>query len=113
MIREWLQVVVNMLSSPLTGNPAPWIAFSFNPDAVRDARSRGLPVMFGDGSNINVMNAATGASPLTSPAVMRDFFWYFCMLSPENSPKKHELFDLKLRKCPITIVAIGRNSWVC
>lgn len=56
-----MQVVVNMLSSPLTGNPASWIAFSFNPEAVRDARKRGLPVLFGDGSNINVMRAATGA----------------------------------------------------
>lgn len=52
-----------MLSSPLTGVPAPWIAFSFNPDAVRDARKRKLPVLFGDGSNINVMRAATDLQP--------------------------------------------------
>jgi voltage-gated potassium channel Kch len=58
-----------MLSSPLTGNPTPWIAFSFNPDAVRDARKLGLPVLFGDGSNINVMRAATSA-----PLDCHDFF---------------------------------------
>lgn len=65
-----LQVVVNMLSSPLTGNPASWIAFSFNPEAVRDARKRGLPVLFGDGSNINVMKAATGANTMHLPSLL-------------------------------------------
>lgn len=52
-----------MISSPLTGNPAPWVAFSFNPEAVREARGQGLPVLFGDGSNASVLGAATGAAP--------------------------------------------------
>ena len=58
-----VQVVANMLSSPLTGNPAKWVAFSFNPEAVREARGQGLPVLFGDGSKSSVLGAATSASP--------------------------------------------------
>eukprot|EP00892_Ulva_mutabilis_P002658 jgi/Ulvmu1/12393/UM009_0039.1 len=60
---EASQVVANMLSSPLTGNPARWVAFSFNPEAVREARGQGLPVLFGDGSNASVLGAATAAAP--------------------------------------------------
>lgn len=52
-----------MLQSPLTGEPLPWIAFSFNPEAVRIANEKGLPVFFGDGSNPNTLAAAADAAP--------------------------------------------------
>lgn len=82
-----VQVVANMLSSPLTGNPAKWVAFSFNPEAVREARTQGLPVLFGDGSKSSVLGAATSASP--------------------------RAFVLSLRSHPQTIQALRnvRHSW--
>ena len=61
--RSYVQVVSNMLQSPLTGEPLPWLAFSFNPEAVRIANEKGLPVFFGDGSNATTLAAAAGTAP--------------------------------------------------
>lgn len=58
-----MQVVSNMLASPLTGSPLPWIAFSFNPEAVRAANNKSLPVFFGDGANPAVLAAVTPKPP--------------------------------------------------
>lgn len=52
-----------MLASPLTGEPLTWLAFSFNPDAVRAANNKGLPVFFGDGANPDVLASATSTPP--------------------------------------------------
>lgn len=52
-----------MLSSPLTGRPQPWLAFSLNPDAVRAANARSLPVIFGDGASPDVLHAAGVETP--------------------------------------------------
>jgi voltage-gated potassium channel Kch len=59
----YVQVVANMLMSPLTGEPLTWLAFSFNPDAVRAANSKGLPVFFGDGADPAVIASATSTPP--------------------------------------------------
>jgi voltage-gated potassium channel Kch len=39
------------------------MAFSFNPEAVRQARTKRLPVVFGGGSNPDVLKAATASPP--------------------------------------------------
>jgi voltage-gated potassium channel Kch len=57
------QVVANMLASPLTGEPLRWVAFSFNPVAVRAANVQGMPVFFGDGANAAVLGAAISSVP--------------------------------------------------
>jgi stage V sporulation protein SpoVS len=58
-----VQVAANMLTSPLTGHPLPWVAFSYNPEAVRAANEKGLPVYFGDGSNPTTLAAVTSKPP--------------------------------------------------
>ena len=52
-----------MLASPLTGEPLRWVAFSFNPAAVRSAKAQGMPVFYGDGANPAVLAAACSAAP--------------------------------------------------
>jgi hypothetical protein len=58
-----MQVVASMLTSPLTGQPQSWVAFSLNPDAVSAANEKKLPVFFGDGANPTTLAAVTSQSP--------------------------------------------------
>eukprot|EP00899_Mesostigma_viride_P025306 jgi/Mesvir1/5960/Mv00716-RA.2 len=56
------QLVANLISSPLAvGNArgvTPYIAFDLSPTLVKNARKKGIPVYYGDGSRVEVLKTA-------------------------------------------------------